>query len=170
MTSPLTWAPFDGGPWGVGAVLCRDGVVGAVWLPAEAEVASRIVLGFPEAVAAAAGSATRVIAGEIARRFHGGDPYDDIAFAWPEGMTPFTQRVSEACRAIPIGHTATYAELASAAGSPGAVRAAGQVMARNPLPLLVPCHRVVPATGGVGNFGGGAALKAWLLARESRHR
>lgn len=170
MNSPLTWAPYDGGPWGVGAVLCRGSVVAAVWLPAEAEVASRIVLGYPKAVPAAGDAAAHALAREIARRFHGGDPYDDIAFAWPEGMTPFTQRVSEACRAIPIGHTATYAELAGAVGSPGAMRAVGQVLARNALPLLVPCHRVVPATGGVGNFGGGAALKAWLLARESRHR
>ena len=60
----------------------------------------------------------------------------------------------------------TYAELAAAAGSPRAVRAAGQAMARNPVPIVVPCHRVLRTGGGLGGYGGGLDVKRWLLDLE----
>ena len=82
-------------------------------------------------------------------------------------VAAFTRRVLEAARAIPPGTTITYGELARRAGSPRAYRAAGQVMARNPIPLVIPCHRVV-AAGGPGGYAGGLAMKARLLALESR--
>jgi methylated-DNA-[protein]-cysteine S-methyltransferase len=74
----------------------------------------------------------------------------------------------EACRRIPAGETRPYAWLAAEAGSPGAVRAAGQAMARNRFPLLVPCHRVVRSDGSLGGFGGkvGLPLKRLLLTLE----
>jgi methylated-DNA-[protein]-cysteine S-methyltransferase len=83
------------------------------------------------------------------------------------GVEGFTRRVLNAARAIPQGTTTTYGELARRAGSPRAYRAAGQVMARNPIPLVIPCHRVV-AAGGPGGYAGGLAMKARLLALESR--
>ena len=65
----------------------------------------------------------------------------------------------------PYGHVVTYGELARRSGCPGGARAVGRAMARNPLPLVVPCHRVV-AAGGLGGYGGGLPLKRWLLALE----
>ncbi|MSR35010.1 MAG: MGMT family protein [Phycisphaerales bacterium] len=86
--------------------------------------------------------------------------------------TPFFERCWRACRTIPVGETRTYRWLATAAGSPLAIRAAGQAMRRNPLPMIVPCHRVVAANG-LGGFAGSnnprgkeMKLKLWLLQRE----
>lgn len=82
-------------------------------------------------------------------------------------VTPFERRVLETVRAIPRGQVRTYQEVARAAGCPGAARAVGQVMARNPVPLFVPCHRVVRADGTLGEYsGGGPGVKARLLAME----
>jgi methylated-DNA-[protein]-cysteine S-methyltransferase len=66
------------------------------------------------------------------------------------------------------GRTVSYGELAALVGSPGAARAVGGAMRRNPLPILVPCHRVLPQSGKLGNYTGGVKKKAWLLAREGR--
>lgn len=85
------------------------------------------------------------------------------------GMYGFTRRVLEAAAAIPYGKTRSYGELASAAGSPRSARAVGNVMAGNPFPVLIPCHRVIRSTGDAGGFGGGSELKAWMLEMESRH-
>jgi methylated-DNA-[protein]-cysteine S-methyltransferase len=81
---------------------------------------------------------------------------------------PFFRRVYEASRRIPRGRVWTYTELAAAAGSPHATRAVGQAMARNPLPVVVPCHRVVASGGRPGGFSapGGLDTKARLLAIE----
>lgn len=81
------------------------------------------------------------------------------------GMTPFRKKVMEELRNIPAGSTVTYGQLAATAGSPGAARAVGNVMATNPVPLFVPCHRVV-ATDGLGGFTGGLDVKRALLRLE----
>ena len=83
-------------------------------------------------------------------------------------MTPFQRRVVASCRAIPCGSTRTYGQLAASAGSPGAARAVGQVMASNRIPLIVPCHRVIAASGGLGGFSApqGVVMKKRLLAME----
>lgn len=62
--------------------------------------------------------------------------------------------------------TVFYGELAAMVGHPGAARAVGGAMRRNPIPIVVPCHRVLPQSGGLGNYTGGVSKKAWLLARE----
>lgn len=80
----------------------------------------------------------------------------------------FGGRVLAACRAIPWGQTMTYGQLAALAGSPRAARAVGNCMARNRLPIVIPCHRVLPAAGRLGNYSapGGTAMKKRLLALE----
>jgi methylated-DNA-[protein]-cysteine S-methyltransferase len=82
--------------------------------------------------------------------------------------TPFQCRVIHYCRRIRPGKVMTYGQLAAKAGSPGAARAVGQVMATNRWPLIVPCHRVVGAGGGLGGYSApeGLALKRRLLERE----
>jgi methylated-DNA-[protein]-cysteine S-methyltransferase len=82
----------------------------------------------------------------------------------------FHLKAREACYAIPFGSVLTYSELAAAAGSPRAVRAAGQAMARNPVPIVVPCHRVLRTGGALGGYGGGLDVKRWLLDLESSAR
>lgn len=83
--------------------------------------------------------------------------------------TPFQQAVWEALRAIPAGGTRTYGEVAAAAGSPRGARAAGQAVGANPVPVVVPCHRVVPSDGSLGGYGAGPGppLKRRLLEAES---
>lgn len=82
--------------------------------------------------------------------------------------TPFQRRVWEATRAIPYGRTASYGELAWEVGCPKGARAIGQAMGSNPLPLFVPCHRVIASDGRLRGFGGGLPLKRRLLDLEGR--
>lgn len=86
-------------------------------------------------------------------------------------QTAFQKSVVDFCRAIPVGKTMTYSELADAAGSPRAARAVGNCMAHNPLPLIVPCHRVVAASGASGGYsaGEGIRMKLRLLEMEALH-
>lgn len=83
----------------------------------------------------------------------------------PHG-TAFQQRVWAALRAIPYGETRTYGELAAAIGNPRAARAVGMANHRNPLPILIPCHRVIGADGSLTGYAGGMAAKRRLLALE----
>jgi len=82
------------------------------------------------------------------------------------GLPTFERSVLEKMRTIPAGEVRPYAWLAAEAGSPRAVRAVGNIMNRNPVPLILPCHRVVPSTGGVGNYAYGSGIKRALLQRE----
>ena len=83
----------------------------------------------------------------------------------PRG-TVFQQRVWAALRAIPFAETISYAELALLVGRPGAARAVGTANARNPISVIVPCHRVIGADGALTGYAGGLEAKAWLLAHE----
>lgn len=82
----------------------------------------------------------------------------------PEG---FTRRVLRAAARIPFGSVATYGEVAARAGAPRGGRAAGNALNRNPVPIVVPCHRVVPSSGGIGGYGGQEWRKARLLDLEA---
>lgn len=82
---------------------------------------------------------------------------------------PFFAAAWEACRSIPAGETRSYAWLAAEAGRPNAARAAGQAMAKNPLALVIPCHRVIGSNGDLHGYGaGGLGVKARLLQMEQR--
>jgi methylated-DNA-[protein]-cysteine S-methyltransferase len=85
-------------------------------------------------------------------------------------LTPFARKVLDACMKIPAGKTVSYSQLAGMIGKPKASRAVGSALARNPIPLIIPCHRVVRADGSLGNFSapGGTSTKKKLLALEKQ--
>jgi methylated-DNA-[protein]-cysteine S-methyltransferase len=83
----------------------------------------------------------------------------------PSG-TAFQRRVWDALRAIPYGATTSYGELARRLGDPRATRAVGTANGQNPIPIIVPCHRVIGAHGELTGFGGGLDRKRWLLEHE----
>ena len=85
----------------------------------------------------------------------------------PEG-TEFQLKVWKALRRIPYGVTQSYGELAAEIGSPAASRAVGAANGRNPIPVIVPCHRVIGANGSLTGFGGGMGRKQFLLELEGR--
>jgi len=102
-------------------------------------------------------------------RYFDGDPSaleSNPALA-AQGTTPFLVRVYQVVASIPSGETMTYGRVAEAAGKPGAARVVGQAMAKNRFAPIIPCHRVVPASGGVGSYGGGSALKKAMLDMEA---
>lgn len=78
----------------------------------------------------------------------------------------FQQRVWAELRRVPAGATRSYAEIADAIGKPSAARAVGGANGRNPVALVIPCHRVIPANRSLGGYAGGAERKRWLLAHE----
>ena len=84
------------------------------------------------------------------------------------GGTPFQREVWDALLTIPYAETWSYGQLARAIGRPAAARAVGAANGRNPLPIIVPCHRVIGASGALVGFGGGLPTKQWLLAHETR--
>jgi methylated-DNA-[protein]-cysteine S-methyltransferase len=85
----------------------------------------------------------------------------------PDG-TPFQRRAWAALRAIPYGETISYGELAARMGRPDAARAVGSANNRNPIAIVIPCHRVVGANGQLVGYGGGLGRKRWLLDHEAR--
>ena len=85
----------------------------------------------------------------------------------PEG-TNFQRRVWDALLAIPFGETRSYGAVAAAIGRPAASRAVGAANGRNPISIIVPCHRVIGANGTLTGYGGGMAAKRWLLEHERR--
>jgi methylated-DNA-[protein]-cysteine S-methyltransferase len=91
----------------------------------------------------------------------------DLPIDWGE-MTSFQKKVLQATFAIPCGQVVTYGELAQKIGRIGAARAVGRAEATNPIPLVIPCHRVIGADGGLHGYGGrgGLETKAWLLRLE----
>ena len=105
---------------------------------------------------------------ECLNRYASGDltALDEIVLDFSR-VTPFFSAAWNACRSIPPGETRSYAWLAAEAGSPLAMRAAGQSMARNRFSLIIPCHRVIASDGGLGGYGGGGlGVKARLLQME----
>jgi methylated-DNA-[protein]-cysteine S-methyltransferase len=83
--------------------------------------------------------------------------------------SPFQSRVLDALLAIPYGETRSYKDIAVALGNPRAVRAVGGANGSNPLPIVIPCHRVIGSGGGLTGFGGGLGNKRFLLDLERRH-
>lgn len=98
--------------------------------------------------------------------FSGGRRAFDLPIDWELVGGPFARRVLEATARIPYGETRTYTEVAGAAGNRRASRAAGNALGANPVPIVVPCHRVVRSGGGLGGYTGGLDVKRHLLGLE----
>lgn len=99
-------------------------------------------------------------------RYFAGEPHAIDSLPCDPGGTPFQREVWHALRTIGPGHTASYGDVARAIGRPDAVRAVGLASGANPIPIVIPCHRVVGADGTLVGYGGGLATKEWLLAHE----
>jgi O-6-methylguanine DNA methyltransferase len=103
--------------------------------------------------------------GEI-KRYLGGVATDFAEVPLDLRGTPFQLQVWQELRSIPWGKTVSYGELARRLGKPRAARAVGQACGANPIPLIVPCHRVIAAGGGLGGYSSGLERKKWLLQHE----
>ena len=101
---------------------------------------------------------------QLREYFEGRRQTFDLPLA-PQG-TGFQRAAWQALAAIPYGETRSYAQQAAALGRPSATRAVGAANGRNPLPIVLPCHRVIGANGSLTGFGGGIEVKRWLLAHE----
>lgn len=107
---------------------------------------------------------------ELAEYFRGDRHHFDVPINY-NGLSDFSRRVLHSLAEVPYGTVLSYGELASKAGSPRAARAVGTVMAANPFPLIIPCHRVINADGSPGNYSAahGPASKIRLIDFERAH-
>jgi methylated-DNA-[protein]-cysteine S-methyltransferase len=103
---------------------------------------------------------------ELEEYFEGRRDRFELSLDWRLSHPGFYRRVLRATARVPFGEVITYGEAAQRAGSPRAFRAAGSALGSNPIPIVVPCHRVVRAGGEIGNYGGGPEMKRFLLQLE----
>jgi methylated-DNA-[protein]-cysteine S-methyltransferase len=156
-----------------------DSPVGAGWLAATERGVVAIALpnrdrdDFVEELAAGVSPRVLELPGRLdqARReldqyFEGRRRRFELELDWRLVHGGFYGRVLRATAKLPFGVTATYAEMATRAGKPRAYRAAGSALGSNPIPIIVPCHRVLRAGGEIGDYGGGAEMKEFLLRLE----
>jgi len=100
------------------------------------------------------------------KAYFAGQPTDFADLALDPQGTPFQRRVWQELQKIPRGQAISYKELAARVGNPKASRAVGQANGRNPIPLIIPCHRVIAADGTLGGYSSGLDRKRWLLHHE----
>ncbi|MDI7247155.1 MAG: methylated-DNA--[protein]-cysteine S-methyltransferase [Bacillota bacterium] len=155
-----------------------DSPVGRLWLastpeglvkvalPGEDGILAWLALKFPRAIPVPAAGENAEFHAQLDEYFRGTRSAFDCRIHLT--VSAFVRRVLEETRRIPYGATASYGEVAAAIGTPLAARAVGKALATNPLPIIIPCHRVVGKDGSLVGFGGGLALKEWLLAHERR--
>jgi methylated-DNA-[protein]-cysteine S-methyltransferase len=124
----------------------------------------RLARGVSPRIVAAAAPLDRVRR-ELDEYFGGRRREFDLPLDWAL-VGPFGRRVLGVTAQIPYGGVLSYAEVAADAGSPRAQRAAGNALGANPMPIVIPCHRVVRSGGAIGNYGGGPERKRWLLELE----
>jgi len=103
---------------------------------------------------------------ELDEYFEGRRDRFELPLDWRLSHPGFYRRVLRATARVPFGEVITYGEAAQRAGNPRAFRAAGSALGSNPIPIVVPCHRVIRAGGQIGNYGGGPEMKRFLLRLE----
>jgi methylated-DNA-[protein]-cysteine S-methyltransferase len=166
--STLGVALFDTALGRCGIAWGERGIVGVqLPEPAGAERA-RLLRRFPDAIEAVPPPGVQQAIDRIAALLRGDSPDLDAINLDMSGVPEFDRCVLQATRRIPRGTTRTYGEIAAEIGDPGAARAVGQALGRNPFPVIVPCHRVLAAAGRPGGFSahGGVATKLRMLAIE----
>ena len=157
-STSTTWTTVDS-PIGPLLVTAEDGAVTRVWMTEQRHQAGHVDPAWVRDDAA-----FEVVAGQLEEYFAGDRTTFDVALA-PSG-TPFQRLVWSALQTIPYGTTCSYGELAAQIGRVGASRAVGLANGRNPISILIPCHRVIGSTGTLTGYGGGLARKQWLLDLE----
>lgn len=169
---PRHFAIFDTALGSCGIVWTARGIAGVNLPEGDAEkTRARLRKRFPDAEAAKPSPEIRKIIGDVIALIAG----EKIDFAYVTldhaPLPEFSRRVYDIVRGIPIGHTMTYGEIARQLGDVSLSREVGQAMGRNPTPILMPCHRVVAASGKTGGFSapGGVGTKMKLLTIERRH-
>lgn len=168
---PATATAPDRHPGGL-RMASLDTRLGPLWLLADGEVLTACWFGDPTGMLdrVAPDVPERVdhlgsISAAVAAYFEGDlTAFDELPTRQPG--SEFRQACWKAMRAVPAGETITYRELAIAAGHPNAVRAAGSACATNAIAVVVPCHRIVSSSGGLGGYAYGLGTKQWLLAHE----
>jgi len=145
----------------VGPLLLTADDAGLTGVRFDARWSADLRIGTPESEAARIIAAARA---QLDEYFAGRRTHFDLPLA-PVG-TPFQRRVWAALAEIPFGRAISYLELARTIGDPRAVRAVGGANGKNPLPIVLPCHRVIGADGSLTGFGGGIERKRWLLVHE----
>lgn len=152
----------------VGEVLLvtdRDGAVRALDFADYEERMTRLLRRHAPKATLTDGRAPQAVRAAVEAYF-GGDVRALDGVAVKTGGTDFQRSVWSALRAIPAGETRSYGQLAAAIGSPRAVRAAGLANGQNPIAVIVPCHRVIGASGTLTGYAGGLERKRWLLKHE----
>jgi methylated-DNA-[protein]-cysteine S-methyltransferase len=165
----LGFALFDTA-LGTAAVVWRDDIIVGVELPhvEPARTRSRVLRYHPDAAEAQPPAAVAQALRRMTALLQGeSDDLSDVEVDL-SGLAPFHRQVYEFVRTIPPGHAMTYGQVAEAVGAPGSAQAVGQAMGHNPVPIVVPCHRVVAAGGRLGGFSapGGATTKRRMLTIE----
>jgi methylated-DNA-[protein]-cysteine S-methyltransferase len=155
----------------IGTLLVVNGPNGLVRIGFEEEAEDRALAEVAAALGPRIVASDRVLATErdaLSEYLEGGrTTLEDLPVDLRLMAAPFRHKVLEELhRSVHRGETVTYGELAARSGNPKASRAVGTACARNPLPIVVPCHRVLPGSGGIGNYGGGPARKRTLLELE----
>jgi O-6-methylguanine DNA methyltransferase len=160
---PLTFGRYNS-PIGPVAIATEDDVLLAVDFNGDVKaLAHRLSL--PDAAAHAFPDAARSVLDRLDAYFAGDLAALDQITVRPAG-TPFQRRVWDVLRTIRAGTTSSYRDLAVRIGSPSAIRAVGAANGANPIPIVVPCHRVIGTNGALVGYGGGLDRKRWLLAHE----
>ncbi len=151
-------------------IVCRRTALGEIGISAGEAALTGLFFGVPAAAVGADAGCTPLIAEAFLQldAWLSGDLRAFTLPLAPEG-SGFKRRVWSALSEIPYGQTRSYAEVAVAIGSPGASRAVGAACASNPLPIVIPCHRVVRSDGSIGGYLGGVPVKRWLLELERRN-
>jgi methylated-DNA-[protein]-cysteine S-methyltransferase len=153
------------------AIAWSDRGVTSVWLPEQTDhlTRARVARRLPQALESAPPPfVAHAIEGIVALLEGESRDLTEVPLDFDDSVPEFHRRVYDVARTIKPGTTLSYGEIASRVGEPDAARAVGQALGRNPIPIVVPCHRVLAADGGTGGFSapGGTATKLRLLAIE----
>ena len=166
MPEPLEYVTFETTKGWIGILGSSKGILRTT-LPQPSAQDARRLLGEPASYAEPSPNPFTSLIKRFQAYLSGGriDFPDEIDLS---GATPFQRQTWQATKTIPYGDTRSYQWVARQTGKPGASQAVGQALARNPLPIIIPCHRVVNADGRLGGFGGGLDTKRWLLHLEAQ--